>query len=62
VEVLNVVSVGADVLVDDVGRNGANLHEAVVLNEDGVARQVAVDDGGIGPLMEVATIVKENRN
>ena len=37
-------------LVDDVGRDGADLDKAVVLDEDSVARQVAVDDGRLGPL------------
>lgn len=40
----HVLPAGLDVMVDGVGRHGANLHEPVVLDEDGVARQVAVDD------------------
>ena len=36
--------------VDGVGRDGADLDEAVVLDEDRVARQVAVDDGWLGSL------------
>ena len=32
------------VRVDDVGRDAADLDEAVVLDVDGVARQVVVDD------------------
>ena len=42
-------------LVDDVGRDGADLDEAVVLDEDGVARQVAVDDGRLRPLKMTMT-------
>ena len=37
-------------LVDDVGRDGADLDKTVVLDEDSVARQIAVDDGRLGPL------------
>lgn len=40
----HVLAAGLDVVVDGVGRDGADLHEPVVLDEDGVARQVAVDD------------------
>ena len=54
VQVPYVVPVGLDVLVDDVGRDGADLDKAVVLDEDGVAVQVAVDDGGAARLVEVA--------
>ena len=41
--------------MDDVGRDGADLDEAVVLDEDGVARQVAVDDGRLRPLKMTMT-------
>ena len=53
-EVLAGVAVGCPGrLVDDVGRDGADLDEAVVLDEDGVARQIAVDDGRLGPLQRI---------
>ena len=53
-EVLAGVAVGGPGrLVDDVGRDGADLDESVVLDEDGVARQVAVDDGRLGPLQRI---------
>ena len=53
-EVLAGVAVGGPGrLVDDVGRDGADLDEAVVLDEDRVARQVAVDDGRLGPLQRI---------
>ena len=50
-EVLAGVAVGCPGrLVDDVGRDGADLDKTVVLDEDSVARQIAVDDGRLGPL------------
>ena len=36
--------------MDDVGRDGPDLHEAVVLDEDRVARQVPVHDRRLRPL------------
>ena len=41
------------VRIDDVGRNAADLYHAVVLYEDGVARQVAVNDGRIAVVQVV---------
>ena len=53
-EVLAGVAVGGPGrLVDDVGRDRADLDETVVLDEDGVARQVAVDYGRLGPLQRI---------
>ena len=43
-EVLDVLPEGLDVLVDCVRRHAANLDQSVVLDEDGVAGQIAVDD------------------
>ena len=43
-EVLNVLPEGLHILVDGVGRHAADLHQSVVLDEDGVAGQIAVDD------------------
>ncbi len=52
--VLEVVPIGLHVLVDDVWGDGADLDEAVVLDEDGVAGQVAMGDGGAAGLVQVA--------
>ena len=52
-QVFDVVPERLDVLVDDVRRDGADLDEAVVLDEDGVARQVAVHDGRLNLVVEV---------
>ena len=54
VQVSDVVPEGLHVLVYDVWGDRADLDEAVVLDEDGVAVQVAVDDGGAARLVEVA--------
>lgn len=43
--VAHVLAARLHVVVDGVGSHGADLHEAVVLDEDGVAREVAVHDG-----------------
>ena len=48
-----VVPVCLHVLVDDVRRDGANLDKAVVLDKDGVAVQVAVDDGRAARLVQI---------
>lgn len=45
VHIPHVLAAGLDVMMDGVGRHGADLHEAVVLYEDGVAREVPVNDG-----------------
>lgn len=45
VHIAHVVMTGLDVVVDSVGRYGADLHQSIVLDEDRVARQVAVHDG-----------------
>lgn len=42
----HVLAAGLDVVVDGVGRHGADLDEAVVLDEDGVACEVPVDYRG----------------
>ena len=44
VKVLDVLSEGLDVLMDGVWCDAPNLDEAVVLDEDGVAGKIAVDD------------------
>ena len=44
VEVLNVLPESLHILVDCVRRHAANLHQSVVLDEDCVAGQIAVDD------------------
>lgn len=41
----HIVAAGFDMVVDGVGRHGADLDEPVVLDEDRVARQVAVNYG-----------------
>lgn len=40
---------------------GADLDEAIVLNEDGVARQVPVDDGGTAGVQKTASIEDERQ-
>lgn len=45
VHIAHVVVAGLDMVVDGVGRHGADLYQPVVLDEDGVAGQVAVHDG-----------------
>ena len=44
VEVLNILPKSLHILVDCVRRHTANLDQSVVLDEDGVAGQIAVDD------------------
>ena len=43
-EVLDVLPEGLHILVDGVGRHAADLHQAVMLDEDCVAGQITVDD------------------
>lgn len=40
----HVLAAGLDMMVDGIRRHGADLHQPVVLDEDGVAGQVAVHD------------------
>ena len=44
VEVLNILPESLHILVDCIRRHAANLDQSVVLDEDGVAGQIAVDD------------------
>lgn len=44
VHVLHIFAAGLDVVVNCVGRYRADLHQAVMLDENGVAGQVSVDD------------------
>ena len=46
-EVLDVFSEGFDILVDRIWCHTPNLHQPVVLDEDCVTGQVAVDDWGV---------------
>ena len=48
VKVLDVLSEGLDVLVDGVRRHTPDLDEPIVLDEDGVAGEIAVYDGLLG--------------
>ena len=59
--VSKVLSVGLDILVDDVRGDGPDLDQPVVLDEDGVASEVAVGDGGTARLVKV-TVRKEHTN
>ena len=52
-EVLDVLPTGLDVLVDDVRGNGANLDQAVVLDENRLAGQISVRDRRRDSLVEV---------
>ena len=52
-KIFDVFPEGFDVLVNGVRGDAADLDEAVVLDEDGIARQVAVDDGRLGPLQRI---------
>ena len=47
-KVLDVLSEGLDVLVDGVWRHTPDLDEPIVLDEDGVACEIAVYDGLLG--------------
>jgi hypothetical protein len=58
VKVLEVVPEGLDILMNDVWCDGADLNEAIVLNEDRITGQVAVSDGRVTSLMEIT--VKTN--
>ncbi len=53
-QVLNVAPVCLDILVDDVRCDGADLDEPVVLDEYRIAREIAVNDGRIARLVQVA--------
>lgn len=54
VHIPHVLAAGLDVVVDGVRRHGADLDEAVVLNEDRVAGEVAVDDGRLAAVKVAA--------
>lgn len=41
----HILATGLDVVMNGVGRYGANLHQAVVLDEDRVTRKVTMHDG-----------------
>lgn len=65
VHVSHVLAAGLDVVVDGVGRHGADLDQAVVLDEDSVAGEVAMHDGRHAPVEvagEVTVIISSRRN
>lgn len=53
----DVVPAGFDVLVDDVWSNGSNFDQSIMLNENRIAGQIAVENGRITSRMEIT----ENR-
>ena len=60
VKVFDVVPAGLNVLVNNVGRDGADFHKTVMLDENCVTRQIAMDDW-IAFLMQIA-LGKKNKN
>lgn len=60
-QVSDVVPASLDVLVNDVRSDGADLDQAVVLDENRVASQVAVDDRRRAFLVQIARTDERER-
>ena len=54
VQVLDVIPAGLNILVNNVGRDGTDFHKAVMLDENCVAGQIAVNDWRAALLVQVA--------
>lgn len=57
-QIPDVVATRFDILVYDIWRNGSDFDETVVLDEDCVTGQIAMDDWRVARLVQVTKIVQ----
>lgn len=53
-QVFNVFSAGFDVLMNDIRSDGSDFDQTIVLNENGIASEITMDNGWCARLMKIA--------